>query len=224
MSNKPLKTPPTKAGEFETVPAGVYLARCYKMIDLGTQTTDSPKFGRKSDRKILLYWELLQDDDGGEVFMADGERRFSISNEYTWSMHRKANLRKTLDSWRGVPFTEEEANGFEISKLLGACCKLQVVHNQSGDRTYANVGTIMTTNKKPEGVNPLVTFSIEDPDMEVYESLPEWIKDKINAAPEFSGDFAEGIDVIEEGDITSDGKVETAPKGVPEEDVKKVQF
>ena len=222
MTNKPLRTPPAAGGSYELPPAGVYLARCIKMIDIGTQTNESPKYGVKKQREIILYWELLTDDDTGEaVFMEDGKSVFVISNKYTWSMHTKANLRKTLDSWRGVPFTDEEAKDFEISKLLGKYCKLQVVHNVSGDRTFANVGSIMTTTKEPAGVNKLVTFSIEDPDMEVYESLPEWLKDKINSAPEFDGDFDEsGIEIEEDTTINDKGEL----VGVSEEEIKKTQF
>lgn len=188
MSVKPIKAPVAAGGDFEQVPAGVYLARCFKMIDLGTQTIESKKFGNKEARQVMLYWELLQDDDGEAVRMSDGERVFSISKTYTLSMHKKANLRADLDAWRGVPFTDDEARDFDITKLLGVFCKLQVVHNKSGDKTYANVGTLMTTKKKADGVNELVGFSIEDPDMEVFESFPDWIKDKIRESAEWEED------------------------------------
>lgn len=187
MSVTPLVTPESKGGDFELVPAGVYLARCYQMIDLGTQTDTSPKFGTTVARKIMLYWELLQDDDGKKVAMTDG-RPFVISKMYTWSMHTKASLRKDLNNWRGVPFTDDEANKFEISKLLDKFCKLQIVHNASGDKTYANISGVMATKKTAEAVNSLQTFSIDNPDMQVFESLSEWLQNKIRAAQEWDKD------------------------------------
>lgn len=224
MSIKPLKTPANKGGDFELVPAGVYLARCFKMIDLGTQTEESKKFGTKTARKIMLYWELLQDDDGNPVTMKDG-RPFSISNTYTWSMHKKATLRSVLNAWRGEPFTEDEANEFEISKLLDKFCKLQVVHNKSGDKTYANVGTIMSTNKTAEGVNDLVSFSVDDPDMEVFESLPEWIQQKIEDSPEWDSEEPKADVEIEDVEV-KDGKTvpATQPEGVDPKEIKKLPF
>jgi len=206
MSVKPLKTPASKdVGEFELVPAGVYLARCYKMIDLGTQ--DTMYLGKPSGkkRKIILYWELLQDDEGEPVFMEDGEHVFGISKEYTWSLGKNSNLLADLNKWRGVDFTKEEIEDFDISKLLGVCCKLQVIHKKStdGSRVYANVGAIMTTKKKLDGVNELASFSIEDPDMDMFDELSDYIKDKIRSAAEWSIETADG-DIDAEGNIVVD--------------------
>lgn len=199
MSVTPLKTPASKGGEFELVPAGVYLARCYRMIDLGTQTETSAKFGTKSTRKIMLGWELLQDDDGEAITMTDG-RPFVISNNYTWSLDKKANLRKALDSWRGVPFTDAEAQGFEITKLLDKFCKIQVVHNVSGDNTYANVGTLISTKKTATPVNEAYSFSIDDPDLQLFNTFPEWLQTKISEAAEWQV-------ATDDGSVSADGKV-----------------
>lgn len=176
------------SGDFELVPAGVYLARCYQMVDIGTQTILSQKYGKQSKRQVILYWELLQDDDGKDFFMEDGKRVFSTSQLYTLSMNKKARLRADLDSWRGVPFTEEEADGFDITKLLDKFCKLQIVHNKSGDKTYANVSSIMSTKKTAPAVNPVVEFSVDEPDMKAFEGLPQWLQDKIKESAEWEDD------------------------------------
>lgn len=223
----PLKTPPAPKGEFELVPAGVYLARCFKMIDLGTQKTEF-KGVAKDVRKILLYWELLRDDDGEAIFMADGERVFTINKEYTWSMDPKANLRKDLDSWRGTPFTDAEADGFEITKLLGVFCKLQVIHKKSkdGQKTYANVGSLMTSKiTDGGGANDLTSFSITEPNMVVFENLPDWLKDKIRAAAEWKVEGAE----VQNGKITPEGDIEIEDLGdgeapISKDDLAKLPF
>lgn len=181
----PIKAPASSGGDFEIAPEGVFLARCYKMVDVGTQT-ETGQFGTKENRKIYLYWELLQDDDGEEVRMEDGQP-FSIFNSYKLSMHPKANLRKHLDSWRGRKFTEEEAADFDITALLDKFCKLQITHSTSkdGQKTYANIEGIMTTKKKVDGVNEISSFSIENPDMDMFNDLPEWLQAKIEDAPEW---------------------------------------
>lgn len=213
MSDKvtPLKTPASEGGEFELVPAGVYLARCYKMVDIGTQKVPyTPPGGKtviKDTRQIILYWELLADQKGNNVFMEDGERVFSISNTYTWSMNKKANLRAVLDNWRGEPFTEEEANGFEITKVLGTYCQLQVVHKKSkdGSKTYANIGAVMAAEQTDYRVNEDSSFSIDNPDMEMFESFPEWLKNKIAEAKEWEG---QGDTPVRAGKITEAGDIE----------------
>lgn len=188
MSVKPIKAKAGGDTEFEQIPAGVYLARCYKMVDIGTQRIHTAKWGDKEVRQVIITWELLQDDDGKPVFMEDGKSVFSVSQKYTLSMNKKSNMRKDLDSWRGVPFTEEEAAEFDITKLLDKFCKLQVVHNKQGDKTYSNVNSIMNTSKTAKGVNEVVGFSIDDPDMEVFNKLPEWLQDKIRESAEWDDD------------------------------------
>lgn len=221
----PLKTPASNDSlEFELVPAGVYVARCYRMVDIGTHNVEF-KGVAKPTRQIYLWWELLTNDKGEEVHMADGERVFSISRQYTWSMHKKANLRSDLNKWRGEPFTDDEASGFDLTKVLGSYCKLQVVHNVSGDRTYANVDGIMYTDPIDISVNPASSFSIVNPNMELFESFSDWLKGKIESAKEW-GKTSEPEE--KEGDITEDGKIEIEnldkPKGVNKSDLKKNPF
>ena len=183
----PIKAPVGGGGDFEIAPEGVFLARCYKMVDVGTQTETS-QFGTKENRKIYLYWELLADADGGEAPKTEQGQPFSIFNQYKLSMHPKANLRKHLDSWRGKKFTDEEAAEFDITKLLDKFCLLQITHSTSkdGQKTYANVDNIMHTKKTVEGVNEVSSFSIENPDMDVFNELPEWLQNKIEEAPEWN--------------------------------------
>ena len=183
----PIKAPASSGGDFELPPEGVFLARCYKMVDVGTQT-ETGQYGTKENRKIYLYWELLQTADGEEIRMEDGKTPFSIFNSYKLSMHPKANLRKHLDSWRGKKFTDEQAAEFEITKLLDQFCLLQITHSTSkdGQREYANVDGIMTTKKRVDGINELESFSIENPDMDVFNNLPDWLQNKIEDAPEWN--------------------------------------
>ena len=68
--------------DFELAPVGVHPARCYRVIDLGTQTTEWQGQTKKA-HKVMLTWELL-----GDERMADG-RPFSISKRFTASTHEK---------------------------------------------------------------------------------------------------------------------------------------
>jgi hypothetical protein len=172
----------SNGGDFELTPNGSFIGRCYRMIDIGTQPgfTDQDK----PQRKVYIYWELLEDEDGEPVTMKDN-RPFSVNKKYTLSINPKANLRKDLDAWRGIAFKDDEAEAFDITKLLGTYCRIQVVHEDSNGKTYANVSSIGYTKKKPEGVNDTSWWSVEEPDMEVFEKMPDYFKEKIEQSPEF---------------------------------------
>ena len=183
----PIIAPKSAGGDFEVAPEGVFLARCYKMVDVGTQT-ETGQYGTKESRKIYLYWELLANADGGDAPKTEDGRPFSIFNNYKLSMHQKANLRKHLDSWRGKKFTQDEAAEFDITKLLDKFCLIQIGHSTSkdGQKTYANVDSIMHTKKTVEGVNEISSFNVENPDMDVFNDLPQWLQDKIEDSPEWA--------------------------------------
>ena len=168
----------TGGGDFELTPEGAYIARCIKVIDLGTQTTTG-QYGTKSQKKVMVTWELLDND----VKMKDG-KPFAASQFYTASLHEKSQLRKDLEAWRGKKFTDEELAGFDLNNVLGTYCYLQVVH--SADGQYANINSIMSyKGEKPAGVNTPVAFDISNPDMEVFNSFSDKMREKIQNTPEW---------------------------------------
>lgn len=166
-------------GDFAITPEGVYTARCYRIIDLGTQK-GAEQFGGKEQHKVMISWELIGDKDDK---MEDG-RPFSIHKRYTVSLHEKAQLRHDLEAWRGKAFTAEELKGFDLTNVLGAYCTIQVVHDETGK--YANVNAIMAyKGDKPKPVNENVVFDIDNPDMDIFNSLSDSIKGQIMQTPEW---------------------------------------
>ncbi len=167
----------TGGGSFELTPAGNHIGVCYMVCDLGDQ--ESTYQGEsKILRKVRVSWELP-----GE-HMADG-RPFSVSKIYTLSLSEKANLRKDLESWRGRAFTDEELEGFDLFNVLGKACMINIIHEASNNKTYANVASVASLPKgvtAPQATNAQVAFSLEDANArEVYAALPEWLQGKINA-------------------------------------------
>ena len=163
--------------DFAIAPAGVYTARAYKLIDLGTQTTTG-MYGVKDQHKIMLAWELLD-----EPRMEDG-KPFIVTEFYTVSLHEKAKLRTDLEAWRGRPFTPEELEGFDLSSIVGAYCTIQVIHDEKDK--YANKSAIMAfKGTKPEPVNANIVFDIDNPDMEVFNNFSDNMKAKIMNTPEW---------------------------------------
>lgn len=176
-------TPKATGGQdFELTPAGTHAAICYRLIDLGTQ---KQVFGSdtKNIHKILISWELPDE------LMTDG-RPFTIHSRYTLSLHEKAKLRADLESWRGRAFTEAELEGFDLENLLGKGCLVNVVHTENNGKTYANIRALTPL---PKGMrvpatteNPLVSFSLQDPDWAAFEALSDGLQTTIKKSPEYA--------------------------------------
>ena len=183
----------TGGGDFKKVPQGVHMARCYSLIDMGTQLTHG-QYGEREQHKIRIAWELFGEDDDGNplVIERDGNvMPMTISKSYTLSLSEKSNLRKDLQSWRGRAFTDEEAKGFDISKLLNVYCMLNVTHSETNGKTYANVSSVTPIpsalkNAKPEPVHETVVFDLDNPDWKVFDSFHDKLKDAIKSSPEYA--------------------------------------
>lgn len=163
----------SEGSTFTPAPAGLHNAVCTAVVDLGMQAT---VHGIK--HLVLLSWELP------DCLMDDG-RPFVLSRKFGALLSKRGNLRPIVDSWRGKPLTAEEAQGFDIDKLLGKPCKLLIVHVNSADgRTYANIQAVF----KPEpgqpttAQNPLVFYDMDAPDPVAKSKLPEWVQTLIDKA------------------------------------------
>lgn len=173
---------PTRGADFEMCPEGSHVAVCYRVIDLGTQ--DTTYLGAaKRKHLILISWELPHEP------MNDG-RPFTISKRYTYSSDPKANLRKDLESWRGQAFTDADLGEFDIGRLVGVGCMINVMHAEKGEKTYTNVTAIMRLpkgTKAPELFNPRLCLSLSDRpfDYAGFDTLSDGLKDMIRKAPEY---------------------------------------
>ena len=172
-------------GDFTPIPEDLHLAICYGIWDIGTQFSER---WEKTVHKVVIVWEIPGCRGN---FEKDGHIRDlprAISKRYRISLHKKADLRKDLESWRGKKFTDDELKGFDLKKLLGVPCQIQVLHNKVDDKIYANIAAI---TKAPTGTkltpeNPLKFFSFEDGG-EIPEGTPQWITDLIRNAEEYKG-------------------------------------
>jgi len=179
----------TNSGQVrEPIPAGNYLARCYQMIEIGT-VTEIVMNKSVTLKKVRIGWELPTEM---KVFdTAKGEQPLVISKEYTLSMHEKSNLRKDLKSWRGKDFSEDEAKAFDITKLLGAPCMLNIIHKPSASdptRVYDQIAGITPLPRgitAPAAINKLFVLSYDEFNEERFAGLPDFIKTKMQSSAEF---------------------------------------
>jgi hypothetical protein len=169
----------------------MHLARCYRVIDLGTQET-TYLGAVKHLPKVMLQFEVHGEDDEGKAIVTAKNEPMSISKNFTLSLAEKATLRKDLQTWRGREFTADELRGFELKNVLGAWAMVSVIKAMGNNgKEYTNIAAIMSVPpaiKKagmPEGHNELNIFSIEEPDMTLFESFSNGLREKIEKSPEW---------------------------------------
>lgn len=144
--------------KFENPRTGLHNAVCINVVDIGLHKNTYPNAIEPFIEKLVILWELEECKQKGNL----KGQRFIIPNIYSTSLGMKANLRKDLESWRGRSFTEEELKGFDIDKLIGTQCALNLIENQNGKIKVQSV------SKKLPGANNL--------EIENKDYFPEWIK------------------------------------------------
>jgi hypothetical protein len=178
-------------GSFTPVPDGTHLARCYRIIDMGTQKTEFE--GKvKLLPKVMIQFEVHGEDAEGNPIITGKGEPMSISKNYTLSLADKATLRKDLQTWRGKEFTADELRGFELKNILGAWAMISVVSKAGNNgKEYTNIAGVMSVPsaiKKaglPKHHNDLKLFSIDEPDMGLFDTFSNSIKAKIEGSPEW---------------------------------------
>jgi hypothetical protein len=177
-------------GTFTPVPPGMYLARCYRIVDLGKQKSEWQ--GKVNEQpKVMLQFEVHGEDDAGKPLVTAKGEPMSISKNFTLSLAEKATLRKDLQTWRGKPFTPEELKGFQIDNVLGAWAMIAITKELGNNgKEYTNIANINSVPKTmkanlPEAHNKCATFYIEAPDMELFETFSDNLRAKIEASPEW---------------------------------------
>lgn len=150
----------------EQIPVGMHQAVCAMVCDIGTHKGEYK--GKPTMRhQAVVIWELNEHKTLGQFA---GER-FQTAKFYTLSLDEKANLRKDLESWRGVPFTQDELKGFDLEKLIGANCFLNFIHEEG----KAKIKAITPLAKGMERIKPTLTAE------------PAWVDKKRQESMEITG-------------------------------------
>jgi hypothetical protein len=159
---------------------GSHFARLVGIVDLGHQ----PGFewqGKEveSAYKIRLSYELVNSK------MSDG-RPFWVHEDITNSDNEKSTLALRVRTLKG---------SFDnLFGMIGSPCLVTVKLDKKG---YAKVDGQGGVAQVPGGMevaplsNPSFTFSLEEPDLKVFESLPEFVQNRIKENLDYSGSTLE---------------------------------
>lgn len=164
---------------------GLQPARCFAIIDLGTQTGTFKGQPKEPAPELMICWELTK-------FMTtykkeDGPVPATVMQKYTFSNGKKAKLPKVLKSWGKLTKPIEE---LRVKPYLGKYCMLNIVHSEDGE--YANisdggagVNPYMIEIPKPAAHYKDVYFDLDNFSWEIFDSLPAYPKKLIQASKEW---------------------------------------
>lgn len=184
------KVPKTGGSKQEVLEAGVYPARLVQVIDLGLQ----PQLAWQGKDKppayqISLTYELVDEfmkDENGED-MEDKPRWISeIVNLFPLEAD------KAKSTLRYLALDPEQVHEGDFSQLVGIPCNATLIVEEKKGVERNKVAGISAMRprdaaKCPELVNEPRVFDLDDPDMEVFNILPDWLKGKITENLEFTG-------------------------------------
>lgn len=171
--------------DYPPIEGGTYQAVCYSVVDLGTQFNEH---FNKSLHKVIITWEIPELRIEIEKDNKKQDLPRAISKIYTLSLHEKSNLCKDLVAWRGKSFTTEELEGFDVLTILGANCLLQIIQEERGGTTYANVAGVsklMKNMPKVKSESDAVTYEMKTDGWDIPEKVPDWIQQMIKKSIEY---------------------------------------
>ena len=174
--------------------AGNYPCRLVQVIDLGLQPQRPYKGEEKQPAHMLFTTyeftdEFMKDEDGNDI---EDKPRW-LSEDFPLYSLQSDRARSTK---RYNVLDPDGVHGGDWGSLLGTACNVTVTTSEGkGDnagKVYNNIGgTSPMRPKDAEKTNDLVNepkvFDLDNPDMEIFKSLPEWLQDKIKGNLEFKG-------------------------------------
>ena len=174
--------------DFEPAPAAMHIARCIRIIDLGTAMD---QMYQKEKHDVFFMWEIP-----GEMktYEKDGQNftePFTIGKYYTMSLSEGSHLRTDLESWRSRGFTPEELEGFDPQKVCGAPCMINVIHKPHKKKPGKVNAAITAVTPLPKGiqcppaVHALVYFSLDEFDQKVFDDMSSGLKSRIIQSNEY---------------------------------------
>ena len=214
LNARKIKSKSSKFIEQPLLAADNYPARVAQIIDLGLQDGGEWKGDKKPPvNKVYITYELV------DAFMLDKDGN-EVEDKPLWKSEDLNLLSPNMDmakcNKRYKAIDPEEVFDYDWSQLLGQPCSVLTIHKESKGKTYCNVGNVMpyVVSKRnpelPELQNEGRMFTLDEPDMEVFATLPEWLQERIKSNLEFKGSPL---------DIALNGGVKAKPEAAPAAEV-----
>lgn len=186
--------------EQPVIEVGTYPARIVQIVDLGVQE-QKPFQGKAKPpvNEIMITYELV------DCFMVDKDGK-ELEDKPRWISETMALHNLKADKAKSTQrYTAADPNNLydgDFSKLVDTPVNISLVHNKQGDKLYVNVSSIAAmrtrdVEKCPALKNPAVFFDLDAPDLEVFNSFPDWIQEKVKKNLNYNGSKLQAA--LEEG-------------------------
>lgn len=205
--------------EQPLIEAGVYPARIVQILDMGLQAQRPYQGKEKSPaNEISITYELV------DSFMLD-EKGEELEDKPRWVSEilplYSIDQEKAKSTQRYYAADPDNNYGGDFSKLLDIPVNVTIVHNKVGDKTYVNIAGIAAMRPKdaikcPALVNPPKILDLDAPDVVIFNSLPQWIQDKIKKNLNFNGSKLQAA--LEGKPVAQEKKAPPKEEPVEEED------
>lgn len=196
---------------------GAYPARLVSLVLMGMQKERPFKGEEKPPRlKMRMTYELLdeflKDDDGKDLL----DKPRWLTQEVPFLSLKADRATSTKIYYALDP---NEKYGGDFSKLIGSPCMITVVVEKDKrpgvDKVYEKIASVSSMRDKeaakaPPLVNEPYLFDFYEPNLDVYDKLPEWLQDRIREAIDFE-------DSVLQKALSKAGK--TSTKKVKEEEL-----
>ncbi len=213
-------------------------ARCFAIIDLGTQKGFFNGKPKDPAPEIMICWELTK----FMVTYKEGEapQPITINQKYTYSSGERAKLPKILKSWGKIANPVTKITPKFLSNYVGQYCMLDIEHNEGKDTgvKYANIGnkgldvkpfekTIDTGNGQKVTVTPpkpfheKLFFNLDEFSWDQFYKIPEFIQKTIRMSEEWPKIIAKNPEPVSDGNAAPafQGEDGDAPVMASDEDV-----
>ena len=202
--------------EQEPIEEGTYPCRVVQIIELGMQPQRPHKGKVKPPvEMMMLTYELVDEfclDKEGEE--DESQPRWQAEEFPYYGLDcTTATCNKRLKAID--PRDETEGDWAEV---VGMAVNVTFYHNIKPEKTYVNVSAATSIRKKelkdvPELVSPTTVFDLDDPDLEIFYKLPNWLQNKITSNLNFEGSvLEEAIENYDENEEKEEPKEEKKPK------------
>lgn len=184
---------PSGGTPIDPVEAGTYPTRTVRILDMGVQEQSYNNEPKPPKQELNITYEaldeFLKDEDGND----NEEKPRWFSENFPLN---NLNSEKAKSTARYYALDPDESFDGDWTKLLDIPCMVTVVQQPDKKNPkiirnkIANVSAMRPkeASKAKELVNPPQIFSLDDVSEEnkkLFESLPDWIKDRIKKSLEW---------------------------------------
>jgi len=204
--------PKSTTKDFESCPTNWQLAVCTRVIDKGTHWNQDKQ---KDQHKISIAFEsqhlMKEGDFAGEPFL--------LFANFNYSMYQgKAHLCTFIENWRGKRFfNQDEADIFDLAKLIGQKAYMNVVKSDDGKFTNIQViGPVPDGMTAPEIKGKMILIDQDSLDPKEVEKLSEKMRTQVMSAKEQTeGNFQKNPDG-NAGTTSNQGMTDMDARGGPD--------